>query len=210
MQICTLPQIDNHASTPLLRFLQAGCPSCRPTNHVKALKDVLVLRPNYSEMLGSIDFPLFALYWHHKVDLVSCSGPQFRRPGGIVPKISKDLSGIFATPHLNFTLFCKSGWRKLTEQNKKQTNRETVNLVSLPYSVWTVKINWASCSDKNGKTDVIIVHMWTFSVCWFIYRRLCPRCCIMIRWLLHRTFGYSRYVCQSFLPVLGMFYRFEC
>jgi len=31
-------QIDNHASTPPLRFLQAGCPSCRPTNNVKALK----------------------------------------------------------------------------------------------------------------------------------------------------------------------------
>ena len=29
---------DNHASTPPLSFLQAGCPSCRPTNSVKALK----------------------------------------------------------------------------------------------------------------------------------------------------------------------------
>jgi len=38
MQICTLLQTDNHASTPPLSFLQAGCPSCRPTNSVKALK----------------------------------------------------------------------------------------------------------------------------------------------------------------------------
>jgi len=38
MQVCTLLQTDNHASTPLLSFLQAGCPSCRPTNSVKALK----------------------------------------------------------------------------------------------------------------------------------------------------------------------------
>jgi len=29
---------DNHASTSPLSFLQAGCPSCRPTNSVKALK----------------------------------------------------------------------------------------------------------------------------------------------------------------------------
>ena len=29
---------DNHASTPQLSFLQAGCPFCRPTNSVKALK----------------------------------------------------------------------------------------------------------------------------------------------------------------------------
>ena len=31
-------QTDNHASTPPLTFLPAGCPSCRPTNSVKALK----------------------------------------------------------------------------------------------------------------------------------------------------------------------------
>ena len=38
MQVCTLLQTDNHASTPPLSFLQAGCPSCRPTNSVKAMK----------------------------------------------------------------------------------------------------------------------------------------------------------------------------
>jgi len=38
MQVCTSPQTDNHASTPPLSFLQAGCPSCRPTNSVNALK----------------------------------------------------------------------------------------------------------------------------------------------------------------------------
>ena len=38
MQVCTSLQTDNHARTPTLSFLQAGCPSCRPTNSVKALK----------------------------------------------------------------------------------------------------------------------------------------------------------------------------
>jgi len=38
MHICTSLQTDNHASTPPLSFLQAVCPSCRPTNSVKALK----------------------------------------------------------------------------------------------------------------------------------------------------------------------------
>jgi len=52
MEVCTSHKTDNHASTsPLsfftgrmssaphhLVFLQAGCPSCRPTNSVKALK----------------------------------------------------------------------------------------------------------------------------------------------------------------------------
>jgi len=36
--ICTSLQTDNHASTSPLSFLQAGCPSCRPTSSVKALK----------------------------------------------------------------------------------------------------------------------------------------------------------------------------
>jgi len=41
MQFCISLQTDNHASTPPLQvFLQAGCPSCRPTNSVKALKAV--------------------------------------------------------------------------------------------------------------------------------------------------------------------------
>jgi len=38
MQVCISLQTDNHASTPLLSFLQAGCPSCHPTNSIKALK----------------------------------------------------------------------------------------------------------------------------------------------------------------------------
>jgi len=38
MQVCTSLQTDNYATTPPLCFLQARCPSCRPTNSVKALK----------------------------------------------------------------------------------------------------------------------------------------------------------------------------
>ena len=38
IQVCTSLQTDNHASTSPLSFLQAGCPSCRPTNSIKALK----------------------------------------------------------------------------------------------------------------------------------------------------------------------------
>jgi len=41
MQACTSLQTDNHTSTPPLSFLQAGCPSCHPTNSVKALKNFL-------------------------------------------------------------------------------------------------------------------------------------------------------------------------
>jgi len=54
MQVCTSLQTDNHASTPPLSFLQAGCPSCRPTNsvktpkaclHMKVLKNIMVAKP---------------------------------------------------------------------------------------------------------------------------------------------------------------------
>jgi len=41
MQVCTSLQIDNHAGTPPLCFLQAGCPFYCPTNRVKALKAIL-------------------------------------------------------------------------------------------------------------------------------------------------------------------------
>ena len=44
MQVCTSLQTDDHASTPPLSFLHVGCPSCRPTNSVKALKTVLVIK----------------------------------------------------------------------------------------------------------------------------------------------------------------------
>jgi len=48
MQVCTLLETDNHTSTPPLSFLQAGCPSCHPTNSVKALntniQDIPILR----------------------------------------------------------------------------------------------------------------------------------------------------------------------
>jgi len=38
MQIYISLQTNNHASTPPLSFLQPGCPFCRPTNSVKAVK----------------------------------------------------------------------------------------------------------------------------------------------------------------------------
>ena len=41
MQVCISLQADSHASTPPLSFLQAGFPSCRPTDSVKELKAVL-------------------------------------------------------------------------------------------------------------------------------------------------------------------------
>ena len=56
MQVCTSLQTDNHASTPPLRFLQAGCPSCHPTNSVKALKAVCPTCLQQFPQCPSIDY----------------------------------------------------------------------------------------------------------------------------------------------------------
>jgi len=63
MQVCTSLQTDNHASTPPFSFLQAGCPSCRPTNSIKALKAYVVISElNFwflvRLLLGCMDFPV--------------------------------------------------------------------------------------------------------------------------------------------------------
>jgi len=56
MQVCTSLQTDNHASTPPLKLLQAGCLSCRPTNSVKALKVKLTLNnDNNNDRLTAFD-----------------------------------------------------------------------------------------------------------------------------------------------------------
>ena len=44
MQVCISLRTYNHASTPLLSCLQAGCPSCHPSNSVKALKAFKALK----------------------------------------------------------------------------------------------------------------------------------------------------------------------
>jgi len=50
--VCISLQTDNYASTPL-SFLQAGCPSCCPTNSVKALKALEKIWLNFGSDSGS-------------------------------------------------------------------------------------------------------------------------------------------------------------
>jgi len=61
MQVCTSLQRDNHASTPLLSFLQAGCPSCRPTNSVRALKVIVLAK--LRQFLRSLFLDSFLFVW---------------------------------------------------------------------------------------------------------------------------------------------------
>ena len=57
MQVCTLLQTENHTSTPPLTFLQAGCPSCHPTNSVNALKATYILAQRKIILSSKV-------YWH--------------------------------------------------------------------------------------------------------------------------------------------------
>jgi len=67
MQVCTSLQTGSHAITPPLSFLQAGSPSCRPTNSVKALK-----------AMCKHD----VIYKNQKYTLTqTCSSSQFSAPG---------------------------------------------------------------------------------------------------------------------------------
>jgi len=54
MQVCTSVQTDNHAGTPPLSFLQAGCPSCRPTNSIKALKACVLYMSAYYHQIFTV------------------------------------------------------------------------------------------------------------------------------------------------------------
>jgi len=63
MQVCTLLQTDNHASTSPLSFLQAGCPSCLPTNSIKALKATYSTpKKHLLDMTASSDTPTVSRY----------------------------------------------------------------------------------------------------------------------------------------------------
>ena len=70
--ICASLQTDNHASTPPLRFLQARCPSCCPTNSIKALK------VNYHCKLVKLSAGL-ALHRQHKFPVFTSHLQRFCR-----------------------------------------------------------------------------------------------------------------------------------
>jgi len=97
MQVCTLLQTDNHASTSPLRFLQAGCPSCRPTNSVKALKSLLlvIIIPNINMFKCSLKGKgsQYSITERRVPELMPLLGSQpagdlTHKPGGRLPLLS--------------------------------------------------------------------------------------------------------------------------
>ena len=79
MQVSTSLQTDNHSSTPPLSSLQAGCPSCRPTNSVKALKATT----KNNEIINISSNGLGKQYWkqcNRNSILTSCCTTDSDRP----------------------------------------------------------------------------------------------------------------------------------
>ena len=83
MQVCTSLQTDNHASTPPLSFLKAGCPFCRPTNSVKTLKALVsyskAVKYGYTRCYGggvlAVAYCRWSCYWPC-LTLSSASSPH--------------------------------------------------------------------------------------------------------------------------------------
>jgi len=68
MQVCTSLKTDNHASTSPLSFLQAGCPSWRPTNSVKALKAELFIIESMTKQ---------NIYWLYKLQQLNAKQKHY-------------------------------------------------------------------------------------------------------------------------------------
>jgi len=65
---------DNHANIPPLSFLQAGCPSWRPTNSVKALKATMHMSSHqYNLNMHSVKLSLWVVLIDIHVDYYSQS-----------------------------------------------------------------------------------------------------------------------------------------
>jgi len=69
MQVCTELQRDNHVSTTALSFLQAGYPTCCPTNSVKALKalstiELMPLHPKTPSSVASLKLRRVFPFWY--------------------------------------------------------------------------------------------------------------------------------------------------
>ena len=111
-------QTDNHASTPPLSFLQAGCPSCRPTNSVKALKahDNSNYKTNYprssqTDLLITFELSTF-LSHQQQILIISPMSRSFCRAYG------RDQQIYTHTDHITYVA---DGWRKVLHPNQHKT-----------------------------------------------------------------------------------------
>ena len=105
MQVCTLFQTDNHASTQPLSSLQAGCPSCCPTNSVKALKAKFRVqyKPVRTETLTAADHMLQQSAQHHLEGSRVCR-PCSSAPHRVTDRLAKCQRGMAAVVQHGYVL----------------------------------------------------------------------------------------------------------
>ena len=121
MQICTSLQTDNHASTPPLSFLQAGCPSCRPTNSVKALKARLKDESSTEKYQVCVWKKL--RHWLYKVSQVRVSKQQYQN-------VSKQFCQ-FCTKSVWDWVFCCILYSVSQQHARTHTHTHTQHLTAL-------------------------------------------------------------------------------
>ena len=108
MQVCSRSR-HNHASTPPLSFLQAGCPSCRSINSVKALK---------------AKTPFYLLCSNHSKEYIRTSAGKKNQ--FLVKKKMLTFKSYNSYPHHYYDIFCQRN-----KHLKVQTwQNENVNIQS--------------------------------------------------------------------------------
>ena len=104
MQVCTSLQTDNHASNPPLSFLQAECPSCCPTNSVKALKAFLRSEP-WSYLSLTVKLIRLSIQYDHDLEKGTC--------GHMCEYYTQDFMAVLVHArrrHCLHTRWTSSGW----------------------------------------------------------------------------------------------------
>ena len=90
MQVCISLQTDNHASTPQLSFLQAGCPSCHPTNSVKRLKESTAQNQQQKRISSEVSVNSLGNPWvSPEEEKEGYSGNDLQKNEGFKPKVKQ-------------------------------------------------------------------------------------------------------------------------
>ena len=119
---------DNHASTPPLCFLQAGCPSCRPTNSVKALKAVVCLQ--------CFDYEDNTTIKEHNTKKIHS---KLNTPQTEIPRIH-NISKLYTCMSISLQTLSAS-FKRLKARQRKQKWRLTRGNKHYEHRIWQ-KITW--------------------------------------------------------------------
>jgi len=148
-----LLQTDNHTSTPTLCFLQAGCPSCRPTNITNRSNAVMadqcvVTSHGVSTVVVEQAWPLTS-FVDSKINLLWGKLSKSR----IWDKVPEGSTLIFGGTQISLKKQCRIGRRKLPCQKPAQfVHPKTIPI--LWYYFLHIKFN--NITQKNNEQSTVI------------------------------------------------------